>query len=150
MDKNKEIVKELNDFLKGINMGYDTFKSYLEKLEDPDLKSEFEKIIAKFNVQKKVVVSNIEHLGGEPKDSLGVTGEIASMFEKLKEVFMDNDKEILQNAVKGMEMGIQGSEKVIGSLESIPADNTLITTLKDIVYDYKVMSRHLDNLLKLQ
>lgn len=130
-------------------MGYDTFKSYIDKLNDPNLKSEFEKIVTKFNNHKNIVISYIKGLDGEPKDSLGIGGEIASMFEKLKEVFMDTDEEILQNAIKAMEMGIEGSQDVITTLESIPADNTIIKTLKDIEYDYKVISRHIDTLKKL-
>ena len=41
---NSELIKLLNDFLVGINMGSDTFKSYEEKLESQDLKNEFKKI----------------------------------------------------------------------------------------------------------
>ena len=41
---NSELIELLNDFLVGINMGSDTFKSYEEKLENQDLKNEFKKI----------------------------------------------------------------------------------------------------------
>ena len=34
---NSELIKLLNDFLVGINMGSDTFKSYEEKLKNQDL-----------------------------------------------------------------------------------------------------------------
>ena len=41
MDDNTELIKLLNDFLVGIDMGTDTFRSYEEKLESEDLKNEF-------------------------------------------------------------------------------------------------------------
>ena len=66
---NSELIKLLNDFLVGINMGSDTFKSYEEKLENQDLKNEFKKILSTFASQKEIVVSQINKLGGEVDES---------------------------------------------------------------------------------
>ncbi len=149
MDKNTKIVKELNNFLKGINMGYDTFKIYQEKTNDTNLKGEFTKILSTFSSQKEIVISYIENLNGDAKDSLGIGGEIASMFEKVKDIFINDNEEILKNAMKSMDMGIKESNKVIKSLENITSDKSMIESLNDMVNEYKAIDDNLYNLYNL-
>lgn len=143
MDKNNEIVKELNDFLKGINMGYDTFKVYEEKAQDKDLKDEFSKILSTFSSQKEIIISYIEKFNGDVHDSLGIGGEIASMFEKLKDMFINTDEEILHNSIKAMDMGIKNSEKVIVSLNNIATDKSIANTVDNMVNEYKTILNNL-------
>ena len=143
MDKNKEIIKELNDFLRGLNMGHNTFEKYLEKAEDKNLKNEFTKILSIFSSQKEIIISYIEGLNGDPKDSLGLGGEIASMYEKLKDVFINSDKELLENAIKAVDMGIPQSKKVITDLERITADKSMIEALNNMIAEYEMSSKSL-------
>ena len=89
---NSELIKLLNDFLVGINMGSDTFKSYEEKLENQDLKNEFKKILSTFAFQKEIVVSQINKLGGEVDESLDIGQEIGSLFSKLKDALITDDE----------------------------------------------------------
>lgn len=113
---NSELIKLLNDFLVGINMGSDTFKSYEEKLENQDLKNEFKKILSTFASQKEIVVSQINKLGGEVDESLDIGQEIGSLFSKLKDALITDDEEVLENAVKAMDMGVKQGDKVIGKI----------------------------------
>lgn len=147
-DNNEELIKQLNDFLKGINMGSDAFTDYLEKTENLDLKHKFKKIISTFASHKKIVTSYIEKLGGEPKESIGITGGVATIFEKMKEIFMDKDDEILNAAVKAMDMGVQGGSKVIEQLEHMDIKHSIFTSLKDMIKEYETIYNNLNLLYK--
>ena len=59
MENNTELINLLNDFLVGIDMGTDTFRSYEEKLESDDLKNEFKKILSTFVSYKEIVVFQV-------------------------------------------------------------------------------------------
>ena len=140
MDDNTELIKLLNDFLVGIDMGTDTFRSYEEKLESEDLKNEFKKILSTFASQKEIVVSQINKLGGEVDESLDIGQEIGSLFSKLKDALITDDEEVLKNAVKAMDMGVKQGNKVIGKIEASDANRTIIETLNHMVNEYREIS----------
>lgn len=146
--KKEETIKQLNSFLKGINMGIDSFEIYLDKTDSSKLKHEFTKIISKFKSQKKIIISYIEKVNGDPNDSLGVSGEIASFFERVKDIFMNNDDEILKSATKAMDMGIKGGSNAITNLKNINADQSMINSLNDILQEYEIILNNLNLLYK--
>ena len=148
MENNTELINLLNDFLVGIDMGTDTFRSYEEKLESEDLKNEFKKILSTFASQKEIVVSQINKLGGEVDESLDIGQEIGSLFSKLKDALITDDEEVLKNAVKAMDMGVKQGNKVIGKIEASDANRTIIETLNHIVNDYREISFFLMKLHK--
>ena len=146
--KKEETIKQLNSFLKGINMGIDSFEIYLEKTDISKLKHEFTKIISKFKSQKKIIISYIEKVNGDPNDSLGVSGEIASFFERVKDIFMNNDDEILKSATKAMDMGIKGGSNAITNLKNINANQSMINSLNDMLQEYEIILNNLNLLYK--
>ena len=146
--KKEETIKQLNSFLKGINMGIDSFEIYLDKTDSSKLKHEFTKIISKFKSQKKIISSYIEKVNGDPNDSLGVSGEIASFFERVKDIFMNNDDEILKSATKAMDMGIKGGSNAITNLKNINANQSMINSLNDMLQEYEIILNNLNLLYK--
>ena len=146
--KKEETIKQLNSFLKGINMGIDSFEIYLDKTDSSKLKHEFTKIISKFKSQKKIIISYIEKVNGDPNDSLGVSGEIASLFERVKDIFMNNDDEILKSATKAMYMGIKGGSNAITNLKNINANQSMINSLNDMLQEYEIILNNLNLLYK--
>ena len=146
--KKEETIKQLNSFLKGINMGIDSFEIYLDKTDSSKLKHEFTKIISKFKSQKKIIISYIEKVNGDPNDSLGVNGEIASFFERVKDIFMNNDDEILKSATKAMDMGIKGGSNAITNLKNINANQSMINSLNDMLQEYEIILNNLNLLYK--
>ncbi len=146
--KKEETIKQLNSFLKGINMGIDSFEIYLDKTDSSKLKHEFTKIISKFKSQKKIIISYIEKVNGDPNDSLGVSGEIASFFERVKDIFMNNDDEILKSATKAMDMGIKGGSNAITNLKNINANQSMINSLNDMLQEYETILNNLNLLYK--
>lgn len=146
--KKEETIKQLNSFLKGINMGIDSFEIYLDKTDSSKLKHEFTKIISKFKSQKKIIISYIEKVNGDPNDSLGVSGEIASFFERVQDIFMNNDDEILKSATKAMDMGIKGGSNAITNLKNINANQSMINSLNDMLQEYEIILNNLNLLYK--
>lgn len=146
--KKEETIKQLNSFLKGINMGIDSFEIYLDKTDSSKLKHEFTKIISKFKSQKKIIISYIEKVNGDPNDSLGVSGEIAGFFERVKDIFMNNDDEILKSATKAMDMGIKGGSNAITNLKNINANQSMINSLNDMLQEYEIILNNLNLLYK--
>lgn len=146
--KKEESIKQLNSFLKVINMGIDSFEIYLDKTDSSKLKHEFTKIISKFKSQKKIIISYIEKVNGDPNDSLGVSGEIASFFERVKDIFMNNDDEILKSATKAMDMGIKGGSNAITNLKNINANQSMINSLNDMLQEYEIILNNLNLLYK--
>ncbi|MDO4536287.1 MAG: DUF2383 domain-containing protein [Clostridium perfringens] len=147
-DKNESAIEKLNSFLNGIYMSLDSFKAYEEKAQNPNLKHSFKEILPIFESQKKLLISYIKELGGEPKDSLGLGAEIASAFEKMKEAFMARDYELLDSAIKGMDMGIKSGLKVISELEEMDIKESIVNGLKDLIKEYKTIHSSLNLLYK--
>ncbi|WP_455539177.1 DUF2383 domain-containing protein [Terrisporobacter sp.] len=137
MEQNEKVVKELNKFLTGLNVAHDTFKTYEEKCNDKSLKNEFSKVTKDFESKKKVLQSYIDDLGGKSKDSPGMDAKLAEIFQKLKDVFMNNDKDILHHAMKNIERGIPASERVYLSLRKMTSDESILKYLNDMIDEYK-------------
>ncbi|MEG0181325.1 MAG: DUF2383 domain-containing protein [Peptostreptococcaceae bacterium] len=148
MDKNKELIMELNKFLRGIHMGADTFRVYQDKAKSQEVKNELSRIMFIFREQDEKVSSYIKKLGGEPADSLGITGGMASMFEKLKDMFIDSDKEVLEHAISAVDMGIEGGNNMINSYKNENLDKSIFQHLNEMVSEYKVINNRLDKLYK--
>ena len=148
MDKHDELIKELNKFLRGIHMGADSFRVYQDKAKSQEIKSELTKIMTIFRDQDEKVSSYIKKLGGEPSNSLGVSGEIASMFEKLKDIFIDNDKELIKHAINAIDMGIKGGSDLINSHKSETLDKGIFQHLNEMVSEYKCINNKLEKLYK--
>ncbi|MEE0881229.1 MAG: DUF2383 domain-containing protein [Turicibacter sp.] len=136
MENSTEIINELNKFLKGTVMGIDTFEQYQEKAESPELKNQLHHIITIFKSHEEKMVQLIQKLGGEPKDSLGLIGELSSMFEKVKDTLVVTDREVLERAIKAINMGKESGIKVLQTCNDLKADQYVIEYLTEILHDY--------------
>ena len=128
-----KIVKELNKFLTGIHMGSATFKDYLNKAANLELKGELKKIIESFKKHEEAITHRITELGGNASDSLGVIGNIAEAWEKLKLLPINRDVEVCDHAIKAINMGIKNGNKFIDENENLQESimNDIIGVVKD-------------------
>jgi len=133
MNTNNDI-REMNKFLKGIHMGGSTFKDYLSKAKDPELKSELVQIIESFKRHEEAITNRIGKLGGNAADTLGIMGAMADFFEKIKLIPVNTDLEVCEHATAAMEMGIKQGEKFIK--ENMDLDGSLMSEVKAVVGDY--------------
>jgi IgG-blocking virulence domain-containing protein len=126
--------KEMNKFLKGVHMGGSTFKDYLDKAEDVELKKELKEIIESFKRHEEAITNRIEEMGEDAPDTLGVIGTISEFFEKIKLIPVNTDLEVCQHAVRAMEMGIYQGNKFIEENENL--NPSLLKEVKAVVSDY--------------
>lgn len=127
-------IKEMNKFLKGIHMGGTTFKDYLDKAEDTELKNELTNIIESFKRHEEAITNRIEQLGGDPADTLGVMGTMADFFEKIKLVPVNSDLEVCERAIKAIEMGMEQGDKFIEENDNL--EQSLMKEVEGVVKDY--------------
>lgn len=140
----KQLVQEMNKFLKGIHMGGASFRDYLNKAQDMKLKDELTNIMESFKTHEEAITSLIDNMGGAPTDSLGVIGTMAEFWEKLKLIYVDSDLKVCEHAVLAMEMGIKQGNKFINEHEGLPKD--VKEEMMGVVRDY---DNHLINIKKL-
>ena len=140
----EKIIKELNKFLTGIHMGGATFKDYLNKAENLEFKNKLREIIELFKRHEKAITHRIEELGGNPSDSLGIIGNIAEVFEKIKLISVDTDAEVREHAIKAMNMGIKNTNKFIEENKNM--EESIINDIKGIIKDYHDQLEILNNL----
>lgn len=148
MDKHDELIKELNKFLRGIHMGANTFRVYQDKAKNQDLKNELVKSMEVFRKQDEKVSSYIKKLGGEPTNSLGVAGGMASMFEKLKDMFIDDEKKLIEHTINAIDMGIEGGHSLLNSYKDENLDKSIFQHLNEMVSEYKVIKNRLEIIYK--
>jgi hypothetical protein len=135
MDKNKDkMIKDMNHFLRGVHMGGATFKDYLNKAEDQELKNELTHIIESFKRHEEAITNRIEQLGGNAADSLGIMGTMAEFFEKIKLIPANTDLEVCKYAVEAMEMGLYQGNKFLD--EHMDLDPSLRKEAEGVVKDY--------------
>lgn len=133
MDENNN-VKEMNKFLKGIHMGGTTFKDYLHKAKEPELKNELVQIIESFKRHEEAITNRIEKLGGNAADTLGIMGTMADFLEKIKLTPVNTDVEVCEHAIAAMEMGIKQGKKFIEQNKEL--DASLMSEVQGVVKDY--------------
>ena len=140
----EKIIKELNKFLTGIHMGGATFKEYLDKAQNLELKSSLREIIESFKRHEEAITHRIEELGGNASDSLGIRGNIAEAFEKIKLISVDTDAEVCEHAIKAMNMGIKNTNKFMEEHKNM--EESLMNDIKGVIKDYDDQLEVLNNL----
>lgn len=122
-------IKELNAFLKGQYMGIHAYEEHIQKVKDPHIKSELQKIQQEHKHHAAIIADRIQNLGGRPADDEGFIGSIQQAISKLK--IPDSTDGILKSALKGEDYyGIQMSEEIVkGDLD--PESKQLVQQILD-------------------
>ncbi|MFN7250465.1 MAG: ferritin-like domain-containing protein [Anaerobacillus sp.] len=107
----EQVVKELNEFLKGQYMGIHSYEHYIQKLDDARVKKEFQKIQQEHKQHAMMVAERIQNLGGRPVDDEGMIGSIQGFISKLN--LPDTTEGLIHGALKGEAMGIKMSEEIV-------------------------------------
>lgn len=105
------VVKELNEFLKGQYMGIHSYEQYIQKLQDPIIKREFQKIQQEHKQHALLVAERIQNLGGTPVDDEGILGSMQGFLSQLN--LPDTTEGLIQGALKGESIGIKMSEEIV-------------------------------------
>lgn len=105
MDEN--LIKVLNSHLQGVIMGENEMIKLKEKVKDYRLKVLIDNTLLTIEEHKKVILNEIEELNGKAVKEEGIFGKLVEIFNSIKEMAIDNDKQILEKAIKGTEMGFK-------------------------------------------
>lgn len=137
MDEQKTLTKELE----GIIMGENQIAKLREKAKDPTVLNYLDNILKTVQKNKDLIVKEIEELNFEvPKDE-GLFGKVVELFSSFKEKNIDDDKEILREAIKGTEMGFKAI------VEFIIKDNKIHEHLKEALIGVsKEYTDHIKNM----
>ncbi|MFJ7976944.1 ferritin-like domain-containing protein [Peribacillus sp. JNUCC 23] len=123
------VVNTLNNFLKGQYMGIHAYEHHIQKLNDPYIKSEFQRIQQDHKNHALKVAERIQNLGGTPVDDEGMVGSVQGFIGQF--MIPDTPAGIIESALKGEDYyGIQVSEKIVkGDLD--PESRQLIEGILD-------------------
>ena len=100
-------LKELNTQLEGVIMGENAMSNLKDKAKDYKLIELIDNTLCTVQKNKDVIVKEIEELGGSSTHNEGVWGKVLEIFNNIKEMTIDTDKEILEKAIQGTEMGFK-------------------------------------------
>ncbi|KAB2336154.1 ferritin-like domain-containing protein [Cytobacillus depressus] len=125
----KDVVKTLNQFLKGQYMGIHAYEHHIQKLTDPKMKREFQRIQQDHKNHALKVAERIQNLGGVPVDDEGLIGSVQGYFGQF--MIPDTTVGIIESSLKGEGYyGIQVSEEIVkGDLD--PESRQLIEEILD-------------------
>lgn len=116
MDKN--VVKELNAYLKGEYMAIKAYENFIHRIKDPSMRLELQKIQRDHKQHALKVSKRIRNLGGIPVKGAGLIGVMSDMKNLVKRNSGDT-KFILKDAGNGEYRGIQMAEEVVkGDLDA--------------------------------
>lgn len=147
MSEQKALIDEMNKFLKGTHMGAQTFRDYIKKSKEDSIKKELTTIMEAFKKHEECATRHIEKLGGEPADTTGLAGELSGFFNKLKNITVNEDKEVLEHAIKAMDMGIKQGNTLLEGYKEKGLDDSIFTDLHNMVGEYTTHKKNLEKLL---
>ena len=106
------VIETLNTFLKGQYMGIHAYEHHIQKLTDPSIKREFQKIQQDHKNHALKVAERIQNLGGKPVDDEGLIGSVQGFIGQFK--IPDSPSGIIESALKGEDnYGIKISEEIV-------------------------------------
>lgn len=81
---NNSTTKNLNHFLKGINMAIALYENFIEKSENHDVKSVLQQIQQDYKSQAVTLSEKIKDLGGVPVSNNGLLDKLVDGFSTIK------------------------------------------------------------------
>lgn len=109
----KDVIKELNAFLKGQYMGIHAYENLIQHEKDMQVRNTLQKIQQDHKLHAALVAERIQNIGGRPVDDEGIIGTVQEIFSKIS-IANKNTQEILKSALKGEDLyGIHFSSKMV-------------------------------------
>ena len=106
------VIEELNTILRGTYMGIRSLEHYIQKVDDLELKINFQSMQQEVKLNALKVAERIQNLGGVPADDEGVSGSMHSFMHKM--MLSDDKKKIIKDALEGVEKyGVHYSEELV-------------------------------------
>lgn len=117
-------IKELNTALKGEHMAIESFDYYIQDAKDEDTRKSLMDMQQQHKFHAMQLSERIQHLGGNPVNSSGVTGVMAELKNKVTpKKYVDNN--MIKSIVQGEELGIQAYGEIMANMSD--ASNQKLT-----------------------
>lgn len=133
-------INELNAYLKGEYMAIDSYEKYIEKLHTPQAKEDMNSILKDHKEHAHMISERIKQLGGNPVQSVGISGKMGELMNSIKNIGPRSDEEIFREASYWEEKGTNMAHEIVkGDLDPesgsiieniINTDRSHIDTLK--------------------
>lgn len=140
MDK-KDVITELNEYLKGEYMGIHAYEHYIQHEEDENIKNKLQQFQQEHKQHAAKIAERIQNLGGEAINDNGLKLSLQEFLMDMKGYPKQTNK-ILAEVIKGQEMGIEAAEELVrGDLdeaslhlvkENLNEDREQLETLKQL------------------
>ena len=106
------VVEELNTLLRGQYMGIRSFEHYIQKLDDGEMRRDFQRMQQEMKENAARIAERIQNLGGVAADDEGVSGSMHSFMHKL--TIPDDPQGIVRDALHGTDdYGVHYAEELI-------------------------------------
>lgn len=102
-----DVLKDLNTLLQGTAMGINTYKDYLSACQAVALKKTLSDALKVFEKHKNELEKHIQSLESQYQTKASIKEAIAEFFEKIKAELADNDRTLLDYAIKGIDMALK-------------------------------------------
>lgn len=126
----KTNIKELNIFLKGEYMAISAYENYIQRVGDPDVRYQLQKIQQKHKDHAKLLSERIQNLGERPTANEGLMGNV---FNRVSQITERNDTDpffVLKDAYDGEKKGINEVSEI--SFDNVDAEsNNMINNILD-------------------
>lgn len=117
-------IKELNTALRGEHMAIESFDYYIQDAKDEDTRKSLMDMQQQHKFHAMQLSERIQHLGGNPVNSSGVTGVMAELKNKVTpKKYVDNN--MIKSIVQGEELGIQAYGEIMANMSD--ASNQKLT-----------------------
>lgn len=107
----------LNHLLHGMHIGNQSLQSFINALDDDQLRHQLEKMEKQYLILAQEFSSHIRDLGGTPSDSTGVSGTMAKLSTIVSNAMAETPLDIINEISKGLNMGIDSFEQVLPKLK---------------------------------
>ncbi len=139
-------IKRMNKFLSGIHMGNSVFRLYFDEVQHEELKQLFAKISETFKTHEEKMTSIIEHVGGDPTDSLTVRESMSVAMESSKVKLLGNDFRICIASLKAVHMGIIGSIRFLHDNKEL--NQRFLDRVQTVLDDYRSIDDEIQSFLR--
>ncbi|EOC99598.1 DUF2383 domain-containing protein [Caldisalinibacter kiritimatiensis] len=119
MGEKEKILDSLNNLLQGEYMAIEGYNIFINHIDDPRLKNEFQNIQQDHRRHAALLAERIQNYDDMPREKTGFKGAMADTMLKMDLSVRDDAPHILRKAYEGEGKGIKMAEEVVrGDLDS--------------------------------
>lgn len=140
----EEVVHDLNTLLEGCHMGAATFLDYLNQTRSVSLKAVLTEALNLFRKHEAALNHHLEALDHNSEEELKIGGILAEFFEKIKAELAVSDRQLLDYAIRGIDMGLKACQDFKKKHHDLHHD--LLKSVNELEKDYKQIYQNLIDL----